>query len=705
MTNTNDTGAGSLRQAILDANANPGARHDRVQHPGRRRPHDHAGDGAADRSPSPSSIDGYTQPGASPNTDPVGDQRRPPDRARRQRRRKRTGLHFTFASGEHRSGAGHQPIGDPAIGIDPGQLRSIRGQLHRHRSDRLGPGERTRHRHGPEHAVVVGGTTPADRNLVSGNAGASDGASARRAGTVVQGNLIGTDATERSRSPTASASWTASATSIGGADAGAGNVISGNERLSVLTQPAPPSSRATSSARRPTEPARSATGQGFAAAAATTRSAEPRPVRATSSPSTAAAASWPNAGDEQRDPRQLDPRQRRSRHRPRRRRPERQRPADADDGPNDLQNFPIVREVEHLGPQGAGTHADRGKLHSTPSTTFDLDFYANPACSNFPREFLEGETYLGTSQVTTDGNGDAAIRRHAARPDRGRRAHLGDGDRSGRQHLRVLAADHLLDLARPPGPDAGGTGSRLRHRLRRPDDADGRRRRRARASPSSTTTARRRRRRPSRPGTVNDVVVDDARRHDRHAHQGLGRRLPRRAGRPAVLLLRHDPRLQRHHRRRRRRQLRRRPADAAPADGRLPPEGEARPLLRPAALHRRSSPTSPAPRPSPPGSTSSSPRASPAAAAADNYCPANPVRRDQMAVLLLKAEHGSSYTPPACTASFADVPCAEPVRPLDRRPRRRAASPAAAAAATTAPTNPATRGQMAVFITKTFNLQ
>jgi len=40
-----------------------------------------------------------------------------------------------------------------------------------------------------------------------------------------------------------------------------------------------------------------------------------------------------------------------------------------------------------------------------------------------------------------------------------------------------------------------------------------------------------------------------------------------------------------------------------------------------------------------------------------NYCPTSPVRRDQMAVFLLKSEHGSGYTPPACAGVFADVPC------------------------------------------------
>ncbi len=41
------------------------------------------------------------------------------------------------------------------------------------------------------------------------------------------------------------------------------------------------------------------------------------------------------------------------------------------------------------------------------------------------------------------------------------------------------------------------------------------------------------------------------------------------------------------------------------------------------------------------------------------YCPETVVARDQMAVFLLKTEHGGTYVPPACTppGSFADVPC------------------------------------------------
>ena len=39
-----------------------------------------------------------------------------------------------------------------------------------------------------------------------------------------------------------------------------------------------------------------------------------------------------------------------------------------------------------------------------------------------------------------------------------------------------------------------------------------------------------------------------------------------------------------------------------------------------------------------------------------NYCPQNPVRRDQMAAFLLKTKYGSGYAPPPCTGVFPDVP-------------------------------------------------
>ena len=86
------------------------------------------------------------------------------------------------------------------------------------------------------------------------------------------------------------------------------------------------------------------------------------------------------------------------------------------------------------------------------------------------------------------------------------------------------------------------------------------------------------------------------------------------------------------------------------------------------------------------------------------YCPQNPVRRDQMAVFLLKAEHGSSYLPPACAGTFPDVPC--PSTFADWIEQLAAENiTGGCGAGNYCPGNPNTRGQMAVFIVKTFSLQ
>ena len=46
-----------------------------------------------------------------------------------------------------------------------------------------------------------------------------------------------------------------------------------------------------------------------------------------------------------------------------------------------------------------------------------------------------------------------------------------------------------------------------------------------------------------------------------------------------------------------------------------------------------------------------------AGCAAGSFCPSALVTRAQMAVFLLKGEHGSAYLPPACRGIFTDVPC------------------------------------------------
>src|SRR5262249_22597645 len=80
---------------------------------------------------------------------------------------------------------------------------------------------------------VVGGTTPADRNLISGNSNdAVDVVGAASTGNVIEGNYLGLDVTgTRAVANGGNGVWIstgASNNTVGGTAPGAGNVISGN---------------------------------------------------------------------------------------------------------------------------------------------------------------------------------------------------------------------------------------------------------------------------------------------------------------------------------------------------------------------------------------------------------------------------------------------------------------------------------------------
>jgi len=87
-----------------------------------------------------------------------------------------------------------------------------------------------------------------------------------------------------------------------------------------------------------------------------------------------------------------------------------------------------------------------------------------------------------------------------------------------------------------------------------------------------------------------------------------------------------------------------------------------------------------------------------------NFCPMTPVRRDQMSVFLLKGKHGSSYVPPMCTGLFLDVPCPSPFANWIEELANESIT-GGCGGGNYCPSSPNTRGQMAVFLTKTFNLQ
>jgi hypothetical protein len=91
-----------------------------------------------------------------------------------------------------------------------------------------------------------------------------------------------------------------------------------------------------------------------------------------------------------------------------------------------------------------------------------------------------------------------------------------------------------------------------------------------------------------------------------------------------------------------------------------------------------------------------------------NYCPEDPVRRDQMAVFLLKAFEGSGYTPPACAGLFTDVACtptpAFAVDWIEELYNRAVTGGCVASPLQYCPLSSVLRGQMAVFLVKTFGL-
>ena len=85
------------------------------------------------------------------------------------------------------------------------------------------------------------------------------------------------------------------------------------------------------------------------------------------------------------------------------------------------------------------------------------------------------------------------------------------------------------------------------------------------------------------------------------------------------------------------------------------------------------------------------------------YCPDNPTTRAQMAVFLLKASQGSSYTPPPCTGNlFGDVTCSSNFDPwIEDLAGRGITGGCQANPPLYCPTASVTRAQMAPFLLKT----
>ncbi len=373
---------------------------------------------------------------------------------------------------------------------------------------------------------------------------------------------------------------------------------------------------------------------------------------------------------------------------------------DPDSGPNDFQNFPIVSSVTPLGP-GSGTRI-QGVLHSAGSTTYDLDFYANPACSNFPREFLEGETYLGFSTVTTDGSGTGAFDvTLAATIVTGARISATATDPSG----NTSEFSQRLPFSISPTSGPGGTATPIT--ITGTDFLPGAVVTIGGAAATgvgvdsfNSITAQT----PAlAAGSVNDVVVSNSdgsagtlvkgwvsdfldvpSSQQFYAHVttlvsnaitvGIGGGLYgvnddtlRQQMAAFLLKARHG--------------LCYAPPVCTGAFPDVPCPSTFANWIEALAAE---------------GITGG--------CGGGNYCPQSPVRRDQMAVFLLKAEHGAGYAPPACAGVFPDVPCSSPFAPWIEQLAAENVT-GGCGEGNYCPGNPSTRGQMAVFVVKTFHLQ
>jgi M6 family metalloprotease-like protein len=80
-------------------------------------------------------------------------------------------------------------------------------------------------------------------------------------------------------------------------------------------------------------------------------------------------------------------------------------PPDTDTGPNELQNFPVLRSASV-----GGTPRVSGQLRSTQDSTFTIDFYASAELKQIGEFFVvEGERWVGSAVVTTNEFGVAGF--------------------------------------------------------------------------------------------------------------------------------------------------------------------------------------------------------------------------------------------------------------------------------------------------------
>jgi hypothetical protein len=374
-------------------------------------------------------------------------------------------------------------------------------------------------------------------------------------------------------------------------------------------------------------------------------------------------------------------------------------PLDADTGANELQNFPFVSSVDY----GTTSLTVHGILQSTPNVTFDLDFYESPSCTPHPRDLLQSAYYIGSTQVTTDGSGNVNFD-----------TLLSDPNAASDPIITITATDPagntsefsqavIYDSTPRSGPTAGGITVTLTgtHFVAGATVTFGGV---AGTNVTVTNVTSMTADAPALPAaTVNDIVVTNT--------DGTAGTLKK----AWIVDFLDVPPAQQFYS-----WVTTLVSNGITAGIGGGNYGVANPTLRQQMAvfllkGRHGLCYTP-----PPCTGVFADVTCPStfanwieALAAEgitggcgggNYCPTNPVRRDQMAVFLLKAEHGPAYVPPTCLGVFADVTCPSPFANWIEQLSHEGIT-GGCGGGNYCPLNPNTRGQMAVFLVKTFGLQ
>ena len=411
VTNTNDIGVGSLRQAIIDANAT--ATEDVIEF-------DIPGSGVRTIAPttelpqitSPVTIDGYTQPGARPNTKAVGSDAALKVELSGASAPSGTGLYIVAANSTVKglvinrwdmgiilgasNATGNRVVGN-YIGTDATGTQALQNDF-----DGVYIGNASNN--------TIGGATAAERNVISGNyyyGVHMDGLAAK--GNKVVGNYLGTDASGTRDLGNRFAgvySYKGPDNTIGGTTAAERNVISANDNYGVLIY----GTDATGNKVTGNYVGTDATGMQalgndsdgvyigealnttiggatvggrnvisgnngdgvyITGSSATGNRVLQNSIYANGGLGIDLGSNGPTPNDT----------------------------GDADAGPNNLQNKPVLSSAK----TSATSTTVRGTLNSTSGKTIVVRFFSNPSGTD------EGKTFIGQKSVTTDTSGNSTF--------------------------------------------------------------------------------------------------------------------------------------------------------------------------------------------------------------------------------------------------------------------------------------------------------